>query len=88
MPRFIRQLQLGQPLTVHGSGSIRRCFVHVTDVARAVVAVLHRGTDGEAYNIGTRNELSIRQLAQRLLDHHAEHRALWCEARAAEASAA
>ena len=49
-------------MTVHGDGSVRRCFVHVTDVAAAVVAVMERGRDGEAYNIGSQNEVSIWQL--------------------------
>ena len=55
-------MQHGRPMTVHGDGSVRRCFVHVTDVAAAVVAVMQRGREGEAYNIGSQNEVSIWQL--------------------------
>ena len=50
-----------------GDGSVRRCIVHVTDVAQAVVAVLQRGRDGEAYNIGSRNEHTILQVLTKMM---------------------
>ena len=40
-------------LPVHGSGSSVRSYLYVTDVAAAYIIVLHKGTLGETYNIGT-----------------------------------
>lgn len=38
---------------MHGSGSSVRSYLYVTDVANAYILVLHKGTIGETYNIGT-----------------------------------
>jgi UDP-glucose 4,6-dehydratase len=46
IPKFINLLERDQPLCLHGDGSHRRSFIHVTDVARAFDAVLHKGVTG------------------------------------------
>ena len=40
IPNFVRQALAGEPITVHGDGSQRRCFCHVTDVVRAVADLM------------------------------------------------
>ncbi|GLZ05624.1 NDP-sugar dehydratase or epimerase [Actinomadura sp. NBRC 104412] len=40
-----------------------RDFVHVSDVCAALIAMAENGTPGEAYNIGSGTETSMRQLA-------------------------
>ena len=46
----------GKPLPVYGDGDNVRDWLHVEDHARALALVLTRGTPGESYNIGGRNE--------------------------------
>jgi len=67
VPKFIAQLRLGRRLTIHGSGTNTRNFLHVQDTASAFDAILHCGKDGEAYNIGGINEKSVLDVAADLL---------------------
>ena len=68
IPRLVRQAVNGEPLTVHGDGSQTRCFCHVYDVIEALLLLLDNpATNGEVYNVGGEEEISIRQLADRIL---------------------
>ncbi len=69
VPRFVRQALRGEPLTVYGDGEQSRCFCHVLDVVRALVALLDRPevTSGEIYNIGSDQEVTINELARRVV---------------------
>ncbi|MDI9546925.1 MAG: GDP-mannose 4,6-dehydratase [Chloroflexota bacterium] len=69
VPRFVRQALEEQPITVFGDGKQSRCFCHVDDTAIAVQALLDLPgeTAGEIYNIGSREEVTINQLAQAVL---------------------
>jgi UDP-glucose 4-epimerase len=67
VPSFARQALAGQPLTVYGDGQQRRCFCHVTDVIRALVDLMHtEAAVGEVFNIGSTEEISILELAERV----------------------
>ena len=67
IPRFVRQALEGQPLTIYGDGEQSRCFTHVSDTVRALIGLMEtRGTVGEVYNVGTTQEISILQLADRV----------------------
>jgi len=64
----------GKPLPVYGDGSNVRDWLHVDDHARALVMILERGTPGEKYNVGGRNErtnLEIVEAICRSLDRMA-----------------
>jgi UDP-glucose 4-epimerase len=64
MPAFVRDGLLGRPIRVFGDGTQTRCFVHVTDVVRALIGLLEsRSTRNEVYNVGSADEISIRDLA-------------------------
>lgn len=67
IPRFIKLIKEGQKLTIHGDGSTRRNFIHVSDVVDAVSIILEKGEIGEIYNIGTLNEHSVLDIARLLL---------------------
>jgi nucleoside-diphosphate-sugar epimerase len=68
IPRFIRQALAGQPITVFGDGSQSRCFGHVSDVVAALVGLLEReDLTGEVFNIGSQEEISILDLADRII---------------------
>lgn len=51
-------------LDIWGDGTAVRSFIHVQDAARAVVAVLTGGVDGEVYNVSAIGPISIRELAE------------------------
>ena len=67
VPNFIQQALSGRDITVFGDGSQRRCFCHVHDAVRALVALAeHRDTKGEVFNVGSTEELSILDLAGKI----------------------
>jgi UDP-glucose 4-epimerase len=70
VPTFVRQAIEAEPLTVYGDGSQTRCFAHVYDAVRAILALMDT-TDsaGNVYNIGASIEVPIIELARRVLDH-------------------
>jgi len=68
LPRFIRQAVAGQTLTVHGDGTQTRCFCSVHDVVPALVALLaHPEATGKVFNVGSREEISIEELARKVI---------------------
>jgi UDP-glucose 4-epimerase len=67
VPTFVRQALAGQPITVYGSGEQQRCFCHVHDVVRALADLVTRDDlYGQVFNIGSTEEVSIAQLAERV----------------------
>ncbi|MDX3763438.1 NAD-dependent epimerase/dehydratase family protein [Streptomyces sp. AK02-04a] len=68
IPRFARQAVRGEALTIHAEGCQRRCFLHVADAVSALLLLLeHPGAVGETFNIGADDEISIRELADRVI---------------------
>ena len=67
VPRLMRQALRGEPLTVFGDGTQRRCFCDVRDVVQAVVGLAHHpGAVGRVFNVGSEEEISINDLAARV----------------------
>ncbi|HEX8338324.1 MAG TPA: GDP-mannose 4,6-dehydratase [Pyrinomonadaceae bacterium] len=67
IPTFVKQALSGRPLTVYGDGSQTRCFGYVGDVVGALVALMEKEEAvGEVFNIGSSEEVSIMQLAERV----------------------
>jgi len=56
IPLFILNAMAGKPVPVYGDGMNVRDWIYVLDHCKAVDDVLHKGTHGEVYNIGSRNE--------------------------------
>ncbi len=70
IPNFIKQALHNRPIRVFGDGSQSRCFCHVSDVVRGLRSVLGpQGTRGELFNIGSHNEVSILELAEKIRDY-------------------
>ncbi len=68
IPRLVRQAVSGEPLTVYGDGQQSRCFCNVKDVVRAVIGLMNEPRAvGQVFNIGSREEITILELAQRVL---------------------
>ena len=69
IPNLVRQAIAGEPLTVFGDGQQSRCFCHVADVVDALVRLLrHPDAVGEVFNVGSQEEISILELAHRILE--------------------
>lgn len=56
IPLSINNIIHQKPLPVYGKGENVRDWLYVEDHARAIDVILHRGRDGETYNIGGHNE--------------------------------
>lgn len=68
VPRFIKSAILGEPLIIHGTGNQTRCFGDVDDVVDALIKILrHSKSAGEVYNLGSDQEISIKDLAKKVI---------------------
>ena len=69
VPRFVRWALANEPIQVYGDGHQQRCFANVFDVAAAIQSLAEsEATVGELYNIGSDEEISMIDLAQRIRD--------------------
>ena len=68
VPNLVGQAQRGEPLTVFGDGQQTRCFSYVADVVPALVRLAeHPDAYGKAFNLGGTQEVSILDLAKRVV---------------------
>lgn len=68
IPRFVQAALSGQTLKVYGTGEQSRCFCHVFDTVRALVALADCPESiGKIYNIGGTTPVSIRELAEQVI---------------------
>jgi UDP-glucose 4-epimerase len=65
---FFEQARTGDTITVHGDGTQTRDFVHVDDVVRTNLLAADTDADGEAFNIGTDDFVTIRRLGELIRD--------------------
>ncbi len=67
IPRFVQQALRNEDITVYGDGEQCRCFCDIQDVVPALKGLLgEAGAIGKLFNIGSREEISIMQLATRV----------------------
>jgi nucleoside-diphosphate-sugar epimerase len=75
--QFLGQIARGEPIKLVDSGAQRRSFTYIDDGINALLKIIanERGvTSGQIYNIGNpRNNLSVRELATRMLELAAEY---------------
>ena len=68
MPRFVSAALAGKTLQVYGDGMQVRCFCHVRDVVRAIIALAEEPTAvGQVFNVGSTDPISILDLARRII---------------------
>jgi len=68
MPRFVSAALSGEPLTVYGDGTQSRCFCHVKDAVRAIIALSQApAAEGQVFNVGATEQISILSLAERII---------------------
>jgi UDP-glucose 4-epimerase len=64
LPRFIQSARQGQAIRVFGDGCQTRCFCYVNDTVEALVRLQNcAAAKGEIFNVGSFEEISIRELA-------------------------
>lgn len=68
IPLFVTNALSDLSLPVYGDGQQRRDYQHVLDHCSAIDIVLHHGTLGEVYNIGTGTEMTNLEMVEILLD--------------------
>jgi UDP-glucose 4-epimerase len=67
LPNFAAQAIRGKPITVYGTGTQSRCFAHVKDAVEAMVRLMELApASGNVFNIGSTEEVSIAELAERV----------------------
>jgi UDP-glucose 4-epimerase len=67
IPRFVERALANAPIEIFGDGEQTRCFCHVDDTVRALVALMDSpDTSGEIYNVGSPNRIRIIDLADRI----------------------
>jgi dTDP-glucose 4,6-dehydratase len=67
VPLFATNAIDNEPLPVYGDGRQMREYQYVVDHCQAIDLVLHKGVVGEAYNIGTGEEMENMQMVEILL---------------------
>ena len=69
VPNFVRQALADESIRVFGDGEQTRCFTHVGDAVLAVIALMDSPeAEGEIFNIGGVEEVSMNDLALRIRD--------------------
>jgi nucleoside-diphosphate-sugar epimerase len=67
VPSLVAQALAGADMTVYGDGAQTRCFTHVSDAVDALIGLVEsRETNGEVFNIGSDEEISIIDLAYKI----------------------
>jgi len=67
---FIQRALKNEPIQIYGDGNQTRCFTHVEDVIDALLLVDSTpSTIGEVFNIGNNIEISILDLAERVIKY-------------------
>ncbi|WP_458205177.1 NAD-dependent epimerase/dehydratase family protein [Haladaptatus sp. NG-SE-30] len=65
---FLDQARRGDPITIEGDGTQTRDFVHISDVVQANLRAATTDRTGRAYNVGTGESVTIRELAETVRD--------------------
>jgi len=68
VPRFVQSAIKNEPISIYGDGAQSRVFCHVSDAVRAILMIAKDdSTIGEVYNVGGIGEVSIKQLADKII---------------------
>jgi UDP-glucose 4-epimerase len=69
VPRFVDAALSGTDITIYGDGNQTRCFGHVLDIVGGLLSVIDsQMTIGEVINLGINSEISINDLAKRIIE--------------------
>ena len=74
VPRLVGQALRGEPLTIYGTGKQTRTFTYVKDVVDALMGLMESPEAmGEVFNIGGTEEISIEDLAKKIVAKTGSH---------------
>jgi UDP-glucose 4-epimerase len=69
VPRFVESALKNKPIQIHGTGKQTRCFCYVNDLVDAIVRLMESDKAmGKAFNIGSNEEITIEQLADKIIE--------------------
>ena len=69
VPRFVQAALKNEPLTIYGDGTQSRVFCHVDDAVAAIATMATTdATIGDVFNVGGTGEVTIKQLAEQVLE--------------------
>ncbi len=69
VPRFVQMALNDEPILIYGTGKQTRCFCYVADVVEAIVGLMNSDhAAGKVYNIGSSEEISIEELADKIIE--------------------
>jgi UDP-glucose 4-epimerase len=67
IPNMVQRALQGEPILVYGDGEQSRCFSAVQDVVRGALLLMEsKEAEGEIFNLGTDEEITVLALAQRI----------------------
>ena len=68
VPRFVLAALKNEALTIYGDGNQSRVFCHVDDAVQAIATIAHTdSTVGDVFNVGGTGEVTIKQLAEKVI---------------------
>lgn len=68
--QFARSVMAGTDIILHTTGESAKPYCYTTDCASAILTILLKGTNGEAYNVANQGTyISIREMAEFLRDN-------------------
>ena len=68
IPTVLSKILSGEPPTIHGDGSASFDFVHVRDVVQCNLLAMESAVSGEAFNVGSGTEATVKQIVTWLLE--------------------
>jgi nucleoside-diphosphate-sugar epimerase len=70
IPRFVERALADTTIEIYGDGEQTRCFCHVNDTVLALSGLMDAlpETSGELFNVGAPNQISILDLADRIME--------------------
>ncbi len=67
IPNMVQRALAGEPILVYGDGQQSRCFSAVQDVVRGALLLMEcKAAEGEIFNLGTDEEVTVLELAHRI----------------------
>lgn len=68
IPKTIRSKMLGRPMTVHGTGAQTRQWLHVEDLADAILMVLDQRVAAPVVNVSGNTEASVIDIVESIIE--------------------